>query len=105
MAKIGNAIVLLGEILPTSNAGSTLLIPTGVAVDIDLDEDGRRIHRAVFQFADDAALQAEYYGNTGTTALDAAVVAYLGGLGATDDENLKTQWAGYVGDHTTAWVP
>ena len=66
-----------------------------LVVTIDLDADGRRLHKARLKESDYAGLIAEFETGTATTVLQSSIDSYLAGL--SDDEVLTSTQAAYLG--------
>ncbi len=86
----------------TASAGSDnngTAARVGLVVELDIDDDYRRIHPAVLLFADYAGLEAEYDAGSATTVLDSSIDTYLAAM--SDPDPLPSAASGFIGTKIT----
>lgn len=67
----------------------------GLRIQLDLDNDRRRIYHGILFFADNAGLEAEFDAGAATTVLDAAIDTHLAAV--SEAEPLSATQHSYIG--------
>ena len=100
-ARITNILPIVSEVQGATLTTSIAVV--GIRVDVDLDDEGRRIAGLYFSFADNPTLEAEYNTGTAYTVLEGLVETALAAW--PDDEDATTGHQSYLQQTESYPVP